>query len=81
MQLYVFSGFVLRIDFLPELIRFGPGAPIDVLAHECHVLIIGLAALVEDPNLLADVFERVGIERRVARCQGSTVKTMLLVFG
>lgn len=65
---------------MPELAGFRPRAPIDVLAHECHVLVVGFARSVEDSDPLADVLERVGIERRLARCQGSTVKTVLLVF-
>ncbi len=75
----VFLGFLFRIDFLPELIRFRVDAPIDMLAHERHVLVVRFARGIVDSNLLAYVLEDFGIERRLARCQGSTVKTMLLV--
>lgn len=81
MLLDVFPRFVFRIDFLPELTGFRPRTPIDMLADEGHVVIVGFARSVEDSDPLADVLERVGVERRFARCQGSTVKAMLLVLG
>jgi hypothetical protein len=77
----VFPRFLFRIDFLTELIRFRLDTPIDMPADERHVLIVGLAMSIEDPNALADVLERVGIQRRFARGQGGAVKAMLLVFG
>ena len=67
MSLDVVAGFVFRIDFLSELIRFGHDAPLDVLAYECHVLVVGFARSVEDSDPLADVLERISIERRFAR--------------
>ena len=69
-----------RVDLVSELLGLALCRPLNVRGYKRHVLIVWSSVRVEDSDPLADVLERVGIQRRIAGRQGGAIETVFLVF-
>lgn len=75
----VISRSFFRIDLAAKLLGFRAHAPVNVLADEQHVLIVGASVLVEDPDLTTDVLEYFAVQGRLANCESGGVETVSFV--